>query len=153
MAEFKGIMLPDDLYYEPKEHIWAKIEGDKVRFGLDAFGLKASGGNIQYVKLKPMGAKAVKLKPFGSMEAGKYIGPLKAPVSGKIVEVNREVIDDPNLIDQDSYGKGFFIVVEPSNLEEDLKELVSGAENIQKWLEDEYAEYEAKGLFEEAEKD
>jgi glycine cleavage system H protein len=98
-------------------------------------------------------AKAVKLKPFGAMEAGKYIGPLKAPVSGKIVEVNREVIDNPNLIDQDSYGKGFFIVIEPSNLEEDLKELVSGAENIQKWLEDEYAEYEAKGLFEEAEKD
>ncbi len=116
---------------------------------MDAFGVKATGGNTQYVKLKPAGAKAVKLKPFGSIEAGKYIGPLRAPVSGQIAEVNEKVKDDPTLVNTDPYGEGFFVVIEASNLEEDLKDLVSGAENIQKWLEEQYAEYEAKGIFEE----
>jgi len=41
------------------------------------------------------------------------------------------------------------VVIEASNLEEELNDLVSGAENIQKWLEEQYAEYEAKGVFEE----
>jgi glycine cleavage system H protein len=149
MAEFKGIMLPYDLFYEPKEHIWAKVEGNRVQVGLDAFGLKATGGNTQYVKLKPAGAKAIKLKPFGSIEAGKYIGPLRAPVSGQIAESNQKVIDNPDLVNTDCYGEGFFVVIEASNLEEELNDLVSGAENIQKWLEEQYAEYEAKGVFEE----
>jgi glycine cleavage system H protein len=91
MAEFKGITLPDDLYYESKEHMWAKVEGNMVKVGVDAFGVQATGGNTQYVKLKPAGAKAAKLKPFGSIEAGKYIGPLRAPVSGQIAEVNEKV--------------------------------------------------------------
>jgi glycine cleavage system H protein len=125
------------------------VEDNRVQVGLDAFGLKATGGNTQYVKLKPAGAKAIKLKPFGSIEAGKYIGPLRAPVSGQIAESNQKVIDNPDLVNTDCYGEGFFVVIEASNLEEELNDLVSGAENIQKWLEEQYAEYEAKGVFEE----
>ncbi len=148
MAEFKGITLPDDLYYERKEHMWAKIDGNRVQVGLDAFGVQATGGNTQYVKLKPAGAKVKKLKPFGSIEAGKYIGPLRAPVGGDIVEVNQKVIDDPSLVHTDPFGEGFFVVIEASNLEEEIKDLLIGAEDIQKWLEGEYAEYTAKGVFE-----
>ncbi len=148
MAEFKGITLPDDLYYERKEHMWARIDGNRVQVGLDAFGVQATGGNTQYVKLKPAGAKVKKLKPFGSIEAGKYIGPLRAPVGGDIVEVNQKVIDDPTLVNTDPFGEGFFLVIEASNLEEEIKDLLIGAEDIQKWLEGEYAEYAAKGVFE-----
>ena len=149
MAEYKGIALPDDLYYEPKEHTWSKVEGNTVQVGLDAFGLKATGGNTQYVKLKPAGAKAVRGKPFGSIEAGKYIGPLRAPVSGVLAEVNQKVLDNPDLVNTDSYGDGYFVVIEANNLEAELGELISGGENIQKWLEEQYAEYAAKGVFED----
>jgi glycine cleavage system H protein len=149
MAEYKGITLPDDLYYDPKEHMWAKVDGHSVTVGLDAFGLKATGGNTQYVKLKPAGAKALRNKPFGSIEAGKYIGPLRAPVSGQIAEVNQKVIDDPNLVNTDCYGDGYFIVIEATDLDAELNELLTGAEDIQKWLEEQYAAYEAKGVFEE----
>ncbi|MBU0733877.1 MAG: glycine cleavage system protein H [Proteobacteria bacterium] len=149
MAEFKGITLPDHLYYDPKEHSWAKVEDGKVRVGLDAFGVKATGGNTQYVKLKPAGAKAIRSKPFGSIEAGKYIGPLRAPVSGNIAEVNQKVVENPTLVNTDPYGDGFFVVIEASSLEEELNDLVSGGENIQKWLEEEYENYKAKGTFEE----
>ena len=149
MAEYKGITLPDDLYYDAKEHMWAKVEGNKVQVGLDAFGLTATGGNTQYIKMKPAGAKAKVGKPFGSIEAGKYIGPLRAPVNGVISEVNQKVLDKPDLVNSDPYGEGFFIFIEASDLDEDLKNLVSGAENIQKWLEEQYAEYKAKGVFED----
>ncbi len=91
----------------------------------------------------------MRAKPFGSIEAGKYIGPLRAPVSGQIVEVNQKVVDDPNLVNTDCYGEGYFIVIEASDLDAEIKELITGAENIQKWLEEQYAEYEAKGVFEE----
>lgn len=149
MAEFKGITLPDEFHYDPKEHLWVKVEDTKVKIGLDAFGSKATGGNTQYVKLKAAGAKAVKGKPFGSIEAGKYIGPLRAPVSGELVEINQKVLDQPDLVNIDPYGEGFFVVIEASNLEAELDDLVSGAEDIQKWLEKQYAEYEAKGMFKE----
>lgn len=149
MAEYKGIALPDDLYYERKEHTWSKVDGNMVRVGLDSFGLKATGGNTQYVKLKPAGAKAVKGKPFGSIEAGKYIGPLRAPVSGTLAEVNQMVLDKPDLVNTDCYGDGFFVVIEANNLDAEMGELIAGSEDIQKWLEEQYAEYAAKGVFEE----
>ena len=148
MAEYKGIKLPDDLYYDPKEHMWAKVDGNKVTVGVSDFGIKATGGNTQYVKLKAAGAKAVRGKPFGSIEAGKYIGPLKAPVSGVIVEANQEVIGNPGLVNSEPYGAGYFVVIEASDLDKEIGELVTGAGFLQGWLEDKYAEYVAKGAFE-----
>ncbi len=150
MAKFEDIFLPDECYYDRKDHLWAKIEGDKVRFGLNQFGQKAAG-TVAYVKLLPAGRSVKKGRAFGSLEAGKYIGPLKAPVGGKITEVNQEVIDNPSLVNTDSYGKAWFVIVEPDNLEEDLKDLVQGASDIQSWLEHEYKDYLEKGLFAEEE--
>ncbi|MFQ5863191.1 MAG: glycine cleavage system protein H [Candidatus Brocadiales bacterium] len=151
MAKFEDVFLPDEFFYDRKDHLWAKIEGGKVRVGLDQFGQKAAG-TVAYVKLLPPGRTATKGRSFGSLEAGKYIGPLKAPVSGTIAEVNQEVIDDPRLVNTDPYGKGWFVVIEPNTLEEDLKDLVQGAPDIQSWLEQEYKEYTEKGLFAEEEK-
>ena len=148
MAKYEEVFLPDDLYYDRKDHLWAKIEGDKVRVGLDIFGQKAAG-TVAYLKILPAGKKVKKSRSFGSLEAGKYIGPLKAPTGGKLIEVNEEVIKTPNLVNSDPYGKGWFVVIEPDNLEEDLKDLVQGVEGIQEWLEAEYKEYKEKGLFAE----
>ena len=150
MAKYEDVFLPDEFYYDHKDHLWAKIEGGKVRVGLDMFGQKAAG-TAAYVKLLPVGKPATKGRAFGSLEAGKYIGPLKAPVNGKIIEVNQEVIAEPRMVNTDPYGKGWFVVIEPSNLEKDLEDLVQGALHIQTWLEKEYKEYKEKGLFAEEE--
>ncbi len=149
MAEYKNICLPDDLYYDRKDHLWARIEEDnKVRVGLDIFGQKAAG-TVAYIKILPVDKKVKKSRAFGSLEAGKYIGPLKAPVGGKLIDVNEDVVKIPNLVNTDPYGKGWFVIIEPDNLEEDLKDLVQGVQNIQEWLESEYTEYTEKGLFAE----
>ncbi len=147
MAQAEEFYLPDDFYYERDDHLWAKIEDGKVRVGLDQFGQKAAG-NVAYVKLMPVGKAVAKRRAFGSLEAGKYIGPLKAPVAGKIVEVNDAVLANPKLVNSDPYGEAWFVVIEPSNLEGDLADLAHGPD-IQRWLEDEVAEYKARGLLKE----
>ena len=143
MAKYKDIELPDDLYYDGKEHIWAKVEDGKVRVGLDRFGHKAAG-NVSYLKLKPKG-RIIKGRAFGSIEAGKYIGPLKAPINGTILEVNQEVVSDPKVVNEDPH-EHWFIVVEPSDLDADLADLVHG-DGVRGWLEQEYKDYEEKGMF------
>lgn len=143
MAQAGEFYLPDDLYYDRKDHLWAKVEGQRVRVGLDQFGQKAAG-TVAYIKLLPLGRPATKGRAFGSLEAGKYIGPLKAPVNGRIAEVNAEVVAEPKRVNTDPYNS-WFVVIEASNLPADLSDLVQGPD-IQTWLDQELKEYREKGL-------
>ena len=143
MAHVKEFFLPDDLYYDRKEHIWARLEHGGARVGLDAFGA-CSAGTVAYIKLLPPGRQVQKGRPFGSMEAGKYVGPLKAPVSGTIAEVNQEVLSEPKLVNADHYERGWLVLIVPSNLVADLDDLAHG-EGVQPWLEEEVRDYEETG--------
>ena len=149
MAQAKEFHLPDDLYYDRKEHIWARLEDKGVRAGLDAFGVCAAG-TVAYVKLSPVGRHVQKGRAFGSMEAGKYVGPLKAPVGGTIAAVNQEVLANPGLLNVDHYEKGWLVVISPSNQAEDIADLVHGPD-VQPWLEAELVEYEQKGMLKKEE--
>ena len=149
MAQVKEFHLPDDLYYDRKEHIWARPEGEGVRAGLDAFGVCAAG-TVAYVKLSPVGRQVQKGRAFGSLEAGKYVGPLKAPVSGTIAEVNQEVLTNPGLLNVDHYEHGWLVVISPGNLGGDIADLVHGPD-VQPWLEAEVLEYEQKGVLKKEE--
>lgn len=149
MAQVKEFYLPDELYYDRKEHLWARIEGDRVWVGMDAFG-SCSAGTIAYIKLMPVGREVKKGRALGSMEGGKYVGPLKAPVGGRVLEVNQEVIDNPRLVSQDHYDQGWFVVLEPTNLDEDKADLAHG-EDVLPWLTRDLVEYEAKGLIKKEE--
>jgi glycine cleavage system H protein len=144
MAQVDDFYLPDDLYYDKKDHLWARLEEGRVRVGLDQFGQKAAG-TVAYLRLLPAGRRANKGRPFGSLEAGKYVGPLRAPVSGEIVEVNEKVVAEPTLVNTDSYGEGWFVVIEPSNLDDDLADLAHGDE-VLPWLEFDVKDYKEKGL-------
>lgn len=153
MAKYKDVEMPSDLhYFNSDNHVWLKVEeGNKVRCGIDQFGQKAAG-TVAYVKTKPAGGTVTKGRALGTIEAGKYIGPVKSPVNGTILEVNQAVINTPNLINTDSYGNGWLVLIEADNLAEDIKDLKHGEEDVQKWLEADYKKYEAEGLFAEAEK-
>lgn len=144
MAKYKEFQLPDFLYYDRKDHLWANVEEGKVRVGLDQVGQKAAG-KIAYIKIRPVGSIVQKGRTFGSLEAGKYIGPLRAPVNGRIVEVNEEVLKNPSIVNEAPFD-AWMVVIEPSSLEEDLKDLVHG-EEVQAWLQEEVDRYEREGLF------
>jgi glycine cleavage system H protein len=108
-----------------------------------------SAGPVRHIQLKRAGTTVAKKRAFGTIEAGKYIGPLRAPVGGTLVESNEQVIQNPSLVNQDPYGQGWFVVIEPVSLEEDLKDLVHGEEAVQAWLEQELEDYRKKGLIKE----
>ncbi len=144
MAKAGDFYLPDDLYYHPEDHLWVRLVGDVVRVGLDAVA-QASAQAISHVRLKPPGRPMPQGRPFGTMEAGKYVGPLRMPVAGKVVEINEEVIKTPGLVNSDPYGAGWMVLVEPEDLSRDLAALIHG-EEIQSWLEKSIADWTARGL-------
>ena len=148
MAQVEDFYLPDELYYEPENHIWLKVEGgERARLGLDQVGRRAAG-TIAYIKLMPAGRRARKGRAIGSLEAGKYVGPIKSPVEGTILEVNSSLIADPDLLNTDPYGEGWFVVVEADDLAVALADLVHG-EGLQSWLEGELRDYRDKGWIKE----
>lgn len=144
MAHFEEIQLPDDLYYQPEDHLWVRVEGNQVRVGLDDLAQR-SAGSVSAVRLKPAGRSIAGGKPFGTMEAGKYVGPLKAPMAGQVIEINAEVMSQPALLNTDPYGRGWLILLQPENAARDLAALQHG-DQLQAWLEKSVAEWRAKGL-------
>jgi glycine cleavage system H protein len=144
MAHVEGIQLPDDLYYQPEDHLWVRLEGKLARVGLDDQAQRSAGA-VSAVRLKPAGRPVAKGKPFGTMEAGKYVGPLKAPIAGQVIEVNAEVMNQPGLLNSDPYGKGWLILIESDNTARDLADLVHG-EATQAWLDKSVADWRKRGL-------
>ncbi|NWF94143.1 MAG: glycine cleavage system protein GcvH [Syntrophaceae bacterium] len=122
--EIEGYFLPDDLYYH-KEHFWARVEGGKVTVGTTDFAQKLAG-QIVYVELPPVGKAVEQGKPCGSMESGKWVGRIYAPISGKVESSNQELEDSPELINESPYEKGWMFKISPSNLQEELKNLMQG---------------------------
>jgi len=120
----------EGLYYS-KEWAWVKVEDGKARIGITDYAQKQLR-EVVFAELPNVGDEIVKGEPFGTVESMKSVSDLVAPISGKIEEVNEEVVDNPQLINEDPYGKGWLIVVSPSNLDEDLKTLMSFEESV-KW--------------------
>jgi glycine cleavage system H protein len=108
--------VPKDLRYT-REHEWAKQEGDRVRVGITAYAQEQLG-DVVFVELPKVGAKVTASKNFGVVESVKAVSDLFAPISGEVTEVNGELGQKPETVNQDPYGKGWMLVVKPSNKDE-----------------------------------
>ena len=139
MVKLEGFDFPDDYYFHP-DHMWAKVEGDKVRVGYNAWAADAAGKLVS-IKTRPAGKSVKAGKTLGSVESGKWVGSLKVPVSGTIVEINPALADNPGLINDSPYGDGWVAVIAPDNLDADLAELIKGSdkEKLEAWLKEEMA--------------
>ncbi|CEI81425.1 glycine cleavage system H protein [Oceanobacillus oncorhynchi subsp. incaldanensis] len=113
--------LPNDYLYS-KEHEWVKKEDGKVRIGITDFA-QDELGDIVFVELPEVGDSLELEEPFGSVESVKTVSELYAPVSGKVVEVNEELEDSPELVNESPHEKAWMIVIELEN-EADLEELL-----------------------------
>lgn len=124
MAVIKGYEMPDDLYYH-EEHSWARVDGTKVTVGMTDFFQKEAG-DIVFVDLPEEEDEVSQGEVCGKIQSRKWIGKLVAPVSGEIIEVNEELEEDTTLINSDPYGKGWILVIEASDLELELQNLIHG---------------------------
>ena len=123
--QVEGYLLPDELYYH-KEHFWVRVEGNKVTVGATDFAQKLAG-QIVYVELPPAGKTVEQGKPCGSMESGKWVGRIYAPISGKVESSNQELEDAPELINESPYEKGWMFKINASNLQAELQNLMQGS--------------------------
>ena len=135
--EIEGYEMPDEMYYT-KEHTWARVEDDgNVRVGMDAYGATAAGA-IEFIDMPEEDDEFETGEAFGSLESAKWVGGLIMPVGGTIVEVNEDVEDDLEMLAEDPYEESWLILVEPSNLDDDLAKLIHG-DDVKPWLEEELA--------------
>lgn len=118
--------FPDDLKYT-EEHEWIRIEGNKAYIGITDFA-QGELGEIVYVEVETIDEELEKGDVFGTVEAVKTTSDLYMPVSGKVLEFNPDIDeteeDNPGVINEDPYGKGWIVKIELSNKEE-LEELLS----------------------------
>ncbi|RLI05758.1 glycine cleavage system protein H [Candidatus Bathyarchaeota archaeon] len=137
MVVIEGYNLPDDLYYVPEDGVgnsWARVEPDgTVTIGIDDFFQKQAK-TIRYVDLPFEGDTVEQMKAFATLESEKWVGKVSSPVSGEVIAVNSELMDNPKFINEDPYGKGWLIKVKPTNLEEELKKLVHGPDQIKELI-------------------
>ncbi len=119
--------VPKDLMYT-KDHGWAKFDNNEVTVGISDFA-QSELGDIIFVELPEIGREIEKDEPYGTIEAVKTVTDLLAPVTGKIIEINDEVEDSPEFVNEDCYGKGWFIKIEIDNLSE--KDKLLNAEDYQ----------------------
>lgn len=128
--------IPENLLYyiEGKNTVWAKQESaDVILVGITDMA-QTMAGKIVKVRIKKKGTKVERGRPLATMESGKWAGPVPAPVSGEIIDVNAEAEKDPVIINRDPYGKGWLVRMKVTNPEE-LKQLYTGEQAIQKLKE------------------
>ncbi|MGE7761684.1 glycine cleavage system protein GcvH [Peribacillus sp. NPDC097895] len=116
---------PKELRYT-KEHEWVKTEDGTVRIGITAFA-QSELGDIVFVELPEVGDELKANEPFGSVESVKTVSELYAPISGKVVEVNDDLSDNPEYVNESPFEKAWMIVLEPSN-SSDIENLMSAEE-------------------------
>ena len=124
MADIKGYNMPDELYYH-KDHSWARVDGSKVTVGMNDFFQKEAG-DIVFVDLPDEEDEVSQGETCGKIQSRKWIGKLVAPVSGEIVEINEDLEEDTSLINTDPYDKGWILVIEASDLDSELENLMQG---------------------------
>lgn len=104
---------PQNLKYT-KEHEWTRTEGKRVVVGI-TFHAQEELGDVVYVELPKLGSSITAGTPFGVIESTKAVSELFAPVSGKVVKVNDALTASPQTVNQEPYGAGWLIEVEPSD--------------------------------------
>ena len=98
---------PDDLKYH-REHDWARVEGDEAILGITWFA-QDSLGELVHFEAPDVGATVGRDGSYGEVESVKAVSEVIAPLSGEVVEVNRRVVDEPEIVNGDPYGDGWLV--------------------------------------------
>ena len=108
--------VPENLLYT-QEHEWIRVDGKNATVGITHFA-QDQLGDIVFVELPEVGTSIEQENPFGVVESVKTVSDLYAPISGEVFAVNEELDDMPELVNNDPYGKGWLIKINPSNIKE-----------------------------------
>ncbi|KAK1368118.1 Glycine cleavage system H protein [Heracleum sosnowskyi] len=126
-----------DLKYADS-HEWVKVEGSSATVGITDHA-QDHLGDVVYVELPELGTAVTQGTSFGAVESVKATSDINSPVSGKVVEVNKELDESPGLVNGSPYEKGWIMKVELSNNDE-LKSLMD-SDSYSKFCDEEDAKH------------
>ena len=106
-----------------EDHEWVKVDGDIATIGITDHA-QSELGDIIFIEFPKINDQVKKTEPFGTIEAVKTVADLFAPLSGKILEINKALEDSPELVNSDAYGEGWIVKVSVDNLDQ-LSDLLS----------------------------
>lgn len=109
-----------------KQHTWAKIEGGIAIIGITDYAQKQLT-NIVFIELPQIKAQAKQNQAIAKIESVKSVSDIISPLSGEVLEVNKTLNDEPELINKDPYGKGWILKLKIKNKEE-IKNLITKEE-------------------------
>jgi glycine cleavage system H protein len=105
--------VPANLKYT-KDHEWIKVEGNIGTIGITDFA-QSELGDIVYIDINPDLSEIVSGEAFGTIEAVKTVSDMYAPVDGKVIELNKSLNDNPQVVNSDPYGGGWIVKIELKN--------------------------------------
>lgn len=114
--------FPAELKYT-KDHEWVRVEGSEAYVGITDFAQKELG-DIVYVDVTTAGEIVARGELFGTVEAVKTVSDLFMPLTGKVLEVNKDIDSAPEAVNTDPYGKGWMIKISVDSAPE-LQDLLS----------------------------
>jgi len=130
MGAVRGCNIPEDLSYNVENNVWARREADgSITVGLTSYACSLAGEIVAYTP-KKVGKDIAQDKSCATVESGKWVGPVKAPVSGEVTAVNEAVAGKPGLINKDPYGQGWVIKMKPSSWDSESTSLKTGADAL-----------------------
>jgi glycine cleavage system H protein len=123
-------IIQTDLYYIVDDHSWVRLNDDgSVTVGITDVAENMAGPILHvYPRKKGMRQKGQSL---ATIESGKWVGPLKSPVSGEILEANAALDKDPGIVNRSPYGDGWIVRMKPVKLDEERKSFLTGAEAVE----------------------
>ena len=131
--EIEHCVFPNDLLYDLDNLVWArKNDGNTLVIGITSI-LSSIAGKISVVKLKEVNTTVMRGKNIGTIESGRYFGTVRAPVDGKIMAINHELVSNPKLANDSPYDKGWFIALAPTSANgflNDFKSLPNDSEEF-----------------------
>lgn len=131
MTVVNDCQLPEELHYLVDKHVWVRVAEDgPVTIGIDDVAQHLAG-TIVAVTPKRAGRTVPRGQSVATIESSKWVGPVPAPITGEIVEVNEAVRRSPGILNQDPYGEGWIVRMKPSAWEAEKGALVTGPEGIE----------------------
>jgi len=109
-------VLPDDLLYS-REHVWVRVDGNLATVGITDYAQEKLG-EVLSIELPEVDTYVERDEPFGVVESARTVVDLIAPLSGEIITINDDIVDDIGIINSDPHDTGWLIVIDMAELEE-----------------------------------
>jgi glycine cleavage system H protein len=128
MPVVRGCQFSDELLYDVENHIWVQEVADgNLKLGMTSVAVAMAGQLVAFTP-KKVGRSVKAGKSCATIESGKWVGPAKSLAAGEIVEINEEMVETPSLANDDPYGRGWLVILQPEDWGSVKGSLTPGAE-------------------------